>query len=203
MVLKYLIAKFSNLIIGCKLLSIQQDMEFFNSLKAELTNIKEFELLFRASEHDYSVLKFHSLCDNKGPTLSIIKSNSGNIFGGYTSISWSTSDSWVNDPNAFIFLIKSDDLSIHNKCPLIFKTKKHDFHKFSAVWHGKSNGPSFGGQDIMIFKRDSNNKLIYRCRKLSYDYGEYNLKSICGGDDNDRDIYFYKVLDYEIFKIEQ
>ncbi len=44
--------------------------------------------LYKASKDGYSASKFHSLCDNKGPTLSIVKSRDGNIFGGYNSKSW-------------------------------------------------------------------------------------------------------------------
>jgi len=41
-------------------------------------------LLFRASANGWSSDEFHKLCDNKGPTLTIIKAND-RIFGGFTS----------------------------------------------------------------------------------------------------------------------
>ena len=31
---------------------------------------------------------FHSRCDNKGPTVTIIRVGGKYIFGGYTSLSW-------------------------------------------------------------------------------------------------------------------
>ena len=37
--------------------------------------------------HDRSN-SFHEYCDDKGPTLIVIKSDSGWIFGGYTTQSW-------------------------------------------------------------------------------------------------------------------
>ena len=46
---------------------------------------KKFDLLWRGSRHGFGTKKFHSLCDNKGPTLTVIKSTTGYIFGGYTS----------------------------------------------------------------------------------------------------------------------
>ena len=52
----------------------------------------DWKLIYRASEHGYTASSFHECCDNKGPTLIIIKSSGGWIFGGYTSINW-TSDS--------------------------------------------------------------------------------------------------------------
>ena len=49
----------------------------------------KWRLLYRASENDYTAESFHEYCDNKGPTLVIIKSSGGWIFGGYTTQSWS------------------------------------------------------------------------------------------------------------------
>ena len=48
-----------------------------------------WKLIYRASEHDYTAKSFHEYCDNKGPTLIVIKSSEGWIFGGYTTKSWS------------------------------------------------------------------------------------------------------------------
>ena len=45
------------------------------------------KLLYRASRNGWAASDFHSCCDNKGPTVTVIKS--GNyIFGGYTDQSW-------------------------------------------------------------------------------------------------------------------
>ena len=44
-------------------------------------------LLFRASRDGFASQTFHSKCDNKGPTITVVKSGA-NIFGGFTEISW-------------------------------------------------------------------------------------------------------------------
>ena len=50
----------------------------------------KWKLLYRASEHGYTGESFHKCCDDvKGPTLVVIKSSGGWIFGGYTTQSWS------------------------------------------------------------------------------------------------------------------
>ena len=49
----------------------------------------KWKLLYRASEHGYIADSFHKCCDYKGPTLIVIKSSGGWIFGGYTTQSWS------------------------------------------------------------------------------------------------------------------
>ena len=48
---------------------------------------KIWRLLFRASRDGFAAATFHSKCDNKGPTLTIVKSGN-NIFGGFTEKSW-------------------------------------------------------------------------------------------------------------------
>ena len=50
----------------------------------------KWRLLYRASEHGYTGESFHECCDHvKGPTLIVIKSSGGWLFGGYTTRSWS------------------------------------------------------------------------------------------------------------------
>ena len=47
-------------------------------------------LLYRASRDGWAASNFHSCCDNKGPTVTVVKS--GNyIFGGYTEQHWENS----------------------------------------------------------------------------------------------------------------
>ena len=47
----------------------------------------KWRLLFRASRDGFAAQNFHSKCDNKGPTVTIVKSGN-NIFEGFTEISW-------------------------------------------------------------------------------------------------------------------
>ena len=43
---------------------------------------------WRASVDGWAASTFHSHCDNKGPTVTIIRVGGKYIFGGYTSLSW-------------------------------------------------------------------------------------------------------------------
>ena len=65
------------------------DKQYDNCLREWLGNYYKWKLLYRASEHNYSAKSFHECCNDKGPTLVIIKSSEGWIFGGYTTQSWS------------------------------------------------------------------------------------------------------------------
>jgi hypothetical protein len=43
-------------------------------------------------------------------TLRVIKSENGNIFGGYTTKAWDSNWESVTDPNAFIFSLINKEL---------------------------------------------------------------------------------------------
>ena len=57
----------------------------YDSYLREWVGDYKWKLLYRASEHEYTAKSFHKYCDNKGPTLIVIKSSEGWIFGGYTT----------------------------------------------------------------------------------------------------------------------
>ena len=58
-----------------------------STLKSWLPPNATCSLLYRASTDGYTPADFHRCCDNKGPTLVLIKSGEY-IFGGYASRSW-------------------------------------------------------------------------------------------------------------------
>ena len=66
--------------------------QYDDKLKEWLGNDCKWKLLYRASEHEYTAKSFHEYCDYiQGPTLVIIKSSGGWIFGGYTTRCWRAS----------------------------------------------------------------------------------------------------------------
>mmetsp|Transcript_23722 Transcript_23722/g.20609 ORF Transcript_23722/g.20609 Transcript_23722/m.20609 type:complete len:297 (+) Transcript_23722:394-1284(+) len=47
------------------------------------------ELLYRGSSHGFGSSNFHQECDDKGPTLTVVRTKGNKaVFGGYTKISW-------------------------------------------------------------------------------------------------------------------
>ena len=63
----------------------------------------KFNLLYKASIDGDSIIKFHEKCDNKGPTLIIIKIKTGYRFGGYNPLSWNTQNNYKEHSSTFIF----------------------------------------------------------------------------------------------------
>ena len=72
-------------------------------------NIKSFNLLFRASENDFSVPEFHTKCDNITHTITILKTEYGKVIGGYTPLAWNSSKKhWAADKSMSSFIFSVD-----------------------------------------------------------------------------------------------
>ena len=91
----------------------------------------KFKLLFNKSRDGSYGNDFHKYYDKKGPTLTLIHTNKGKIFGGYTPINWETPNSENLD--------KTDDLTF-----IIFLNSMIKFTKYkdgrSILLH-RGNGP--------------------------------------------------------------
>ena len=206
--IKKLIEEFAQKSIGCSLLTDEEEFAFIELLSStKLPNIKkkEFKLLYKASDNEYSASIFHKLCDNQGATLTIIESEYGNIFGGYTSVSWSSGmGDYVADRNAFLFTIRiptSDN-------PTIINPK---YNEGGTVVHNKKFGPVFGsGHDIKISDK-CNNSFIKDIAAMNLDIDASSYTSgcsynhdgtICGKDAPEHyGGHFFNVKDYEVFVV--
>eukprot|EP00347_Sterkiella_histriomuscorum_P008847 403343512 len=80
----------------------KQQTSLLQSQIADSSN-KQFSLLYRGSRDGFSADKFHELCDYKGPTVSFIISECAQVFGGFTSIPWTSNSLFYSDPSAFVF----------------------------------------------------------------------------------------------------
>jgi len=124
--------------------------------------IKSCELLFRASSDGYDAASFHSKCDEKGATLTVILSEHGHVFGGFTKASWKdesrtnkrSAGTWKEDADAFIFLLRSNKDDV---LPGHWKVKADKKEK--TIKADRKYGPTFGyGYDIRICDQCNNKK---------------------------------------------
>jgi len=102
----------------------------------------KLELLYRASNDGLAGRDFHSRCDFKGPTLTVIKCTDGYVFGGFTSTSWASQNNFVACADAFIF-------SLHRPggagpVKLALRAGRTELALFDDAWQG----PNFGETDI-------------------------------------------------------
>ena len=59
--------------------------------------IAELTMIYRASEHQFTRKSFENYCAEKGSTLSVIQSENGSIFGGFTAENWTRKPSKLGD----------------------------------------------------------------------------------------------------------
>ncbi|CAF3730283.1 unnamed protein product [Adineta steineri] len=88
---------------GGNLLTIEQQQKL-NEFLGE--NEAQWDLVYKAKRDGFRGVDFHRQCDEKGPTMTIIKSKAGGyLFGGYTAPVWSSDNGRRTDSTAFLFTI--------------------------------------------------------------------------------------------------
>ena len=138
------------------------------------------KLLYDAKENGDKVSTFHSLCDNKGATLTIISTSNDKIFGGYLSKSFSENSGWIHDDDAFIFSLN-------------YNEKYSSLDNTYTFYGGKDRGPTFGGYNIEVF----DNFLNHEKNKYNLCSGTYNFHERYKGS---KDQYF-KVNELMVYQI--
>jgi hypothetical protein len=117
---------------------------------------QQWELIYKASRDGFDANAFHSRCNNKGPTMTIIQSNNNYLFGGYTAVPWTSDGSYKNDTTAFLFTLTNP----HDIPPT--KYLINPSQSANAVYHNSSYGPTFGsGHDIYLANGSNSNNSSY------------------------------------------
>ena len=70
------------------LVTTPKQKAFVISVIHDINPTSNIKLLYRGSRDGWEAKDFHRLCDNQGPTLTIVKSSVGRISGGFTTIPW-------------------------------------------------------------------------------------------------------------------
>ena len=127
-------------------------------------NVKS--LLYRGSRDGFGSSAFHSRCDGKSNTVTIILNDQNHVFGGYTSVAWySGPGSYSTDSSAYLFSLRRGK-STNSEKYLIGTTA----HAIAAC----SNEAARFGNDIIICsdaninKCSTNNKHYYQTPNAGY-----------------------------------
>ena len=92
----------------------------------------KFNLLYSAKKHGDNRISFHNRCDNRAPTITIVETTKGIIFGGYTEAKWQSEGYAKKDENAFCFSLTNNKKYLQNK------------GKNDSIFCNKDYGPWFG-----------------------------------------------------------
>jgi len=108
---------------------------------------QQWTLLYKGSANGFQAANFHSLCNSKGPTISVMKSTSNHLFGGYSPIAWTSRNNYVYDQHTFIFTLTNP----HGLPPTKYSNTGPSHSNAYSIYDNASYGPTFGGgHDIMI-----------------------------------------------------
>ena len=163
----------------------------------------KWKLLFRASEHNFRSSKFHEYCDNKGPTVTIVKSKEyENIFGAFTQQKWHSNNKFSEDANAFVFLLRrvanAPNPSNNDNQNIAIPVKwmiKHDRKQY-AICGSRGYGPVFGaGHDFHLY--NNGHQITSSCSNLGDSYDVPNDTTLLAG------VYRFTVKEYEVWLLQQ
>lgn len=104
-----------------------------------------FQKLYQMSVHGSLPSHFHARCDNRGPTLTLIRAVDGSVFGGYTSASWESTTQFKKCCSAFLFCVVGPSAPVQVVFAPVRKVCEG-----SAIWCSPENGPCFGDCDLIL-----------------------------------------------------
>ena len=145
----------------------------------------KFELLFKMSENGTNSIDFHKYCDNKGPSLTLVKTTKNKIFGGFTPLSWKNKGNNLKDKSNQTFIFS---LNLKKKFNMI---KKNEV----GIYCSKDYGPRFGAGDFGLRENMKNGETYANecCNFLSNN----NLELTGGKGDNEN----FNTEELEVYKV--
>ena len=150
-----------------QILTCQQPLELIKLCEFDLKD--KFKLLYRASQDGFGSNNFHSKCDGKANTLTILKAN-GFIFGGFTTASWDGESQSKSDPNAFLFSLTNKQ---NKPCKMKIRRHRHG----TAIFCDPDYGPTFGRGDIEIVSNSNTNETSSSVLGDDYKHPKYAFEA--------------------------
>jgi len=143
----------------------------------EFDRESKFTLLYRASQDGFEASHFHSKCDGKANTLTLLRaSETSFIFGGFTTATWESFQpgQWKSDPNAFLFSLKNKD---EKPCKMKIDASKH----VNAIICNSKYGPIFGvgngNSDFSVASKANTSNGSYSNLGYTYKHPKYSKGS--------------------------
>merc|ERR1739838_382907 len=141
------------------------------------------ETVYVASKDGDSPAQFHKKCDNQGPTVVIVQSTTGAVFGGYTDMNWGGQSRYLKSSRSFLFRLRP----AMTKYPVV--------NSNYAIYTNSNRGPTFGnGHDLNINTACLSNTYSYTNGGYGYKIPTSSRNQLNDGIRN------FKVKDYVVVK---
>ena len=155
--------------------------EIKKSLNKRISSTK---LIYNALLDGDSAKQFHKKCDGYNNTLTIIKTDKGKIFGGFTTLSWESQFHIKEGDKGFIFN--------YNKKKIYYKKKDSKIE----IITNSDFGPGFGNADLVVVNGFLGGAKSYdQTSRPSTSY-DTNGKEYALNDE-----YYFKVLNLFVYEL--
>lgn len=153
---------------------------------------QKWRLVYKGTRDGFTSTDFYRCCDKKGPTMTVIQSTSGHLFGGYTSANWETHDNWEwsTDHDAFLFTL----INPHEILPTKYEINATGRN---AIGCKSSMGPSFGLWDICVYSNSNENARSYVTFPSDY------VDSTGRGRLTFTGSHYFKTVEIEVYALQQ
>jgi len=152
-----------------------------------------YTLLYKISRDGCNATTFHTNCNNKGATVTVLYNSNGSVYGGYTSLSWRSAGVYGVDNKAFLFRLYQNGAFKPVQFPAAGGT--------NAMYDQANYGPTFGGgHDLHTFSGTITHDGTafplngYANFSSSYTMKGEDINTICNGN--------LKVTDLEVYLVE-
>ncbi|CAG8766502.1 2103_t:CDS:1, partial [Racocetra persica] len=165
-------------------------------------NPYNFSLLYCAKRDGFNSKEFHRLCDDKGPTVTIIKIMDLGIFGGFNALSWKHPESVktdntnysISDDNFLFYFDNKNDFNISNLSRVrknCLVDKCYSLHGPCFGWNKKYKFSNDDSHDIYI-----DNDYLYICQRFIHNsHPNFSIFEKLQSK------YKYEIEDYEVWQI--
>jgi len=145
---------------------------------------RKFKPIFRGSKDGHNASAFHKACDNKGPTVTVIRSKAGKIFGGFIDLPWKSSGNYLSTNKSWIYSVTEKK-----------KYEMNDPNTYTQYggYDNSSYGPTFGGGHDIYLANDWTSNSNY-CNRHSYNFTDNT--TLTGG-------YNFQVEDVEVYSLDK
>ena len=149
-----------------------QKIEFIKQKIKNIFNVKKltFKMIYSAKTNGDTSIKFHEFCDNTNNTLVLVRTDTNNIFGGFTSKTWNSMElGRKKDQRSFLFSINRQKIY----SPILDDLNNQRYHVFCS----DTDGPCFYAFSIENFclERGGTINEINKCNFESFEK-EYEIK---------------------------
>ena len=130
-------------------------------LYKNITGFSNSRLIYRATRDGFSASAYHQKVDGISNAIIIVKNNLNYVFGGFSQIATRSTSGCNNDPNSYLFLLRSNGASTSQRFDISNSIYAYCTDPNNLFWFGQ-------GADIYINSNSNVNTGSYTYFCYSY-----------------------------------